>query len=269
MFEKLSERVYYMKYNDEKRRPSLGLVIGDNVSLAIDAGNSSEQVENFQRYVYELGVNNLKYLAITHWHWDHIYGIYDMDLSSIGSMGTQEKVQKVKVIAENNLNCENEEENTVKELKKLIEDKKEIGEVELGYHKKMKIKLGGTSCVLEHLGGDHAEDSTLIYIESDKVMFLGDATYRGFYGEKRYHSLENVKSIANKILKYDCNYYVTAHKEVYNAEEMKSMLDRMIELGEYVGDVSTRYEFEKLNGNDFSEEDNFYIDAFIEYNRIN
>lgn len=267
MFKKLTERVYYMKYNDEKLRPSLGLVIGDNVSLAIDAGNSSEQVENFQRYVYELGVANLKYVGVTHWHWDHIYGLYDMELASIGSVETQERVQKVKAIAENDLACEEEEENTVKNLKKLIADKKEIGEVEVGYDKRMKLKLGGVTCIFEHLGGDHAEDSTLIYVESDQVMFLGDGTYRGFKGKKRYHSLENVRSMANKILKYDCKYYVTSHKEVYESDEMEAMLKRMVELGELVADAKTRYEVEDIHGNNFTEEDYFYIDAFIEGNR--
>jgi glyoxylase-like metal-dependent hydrolase (beta-lactamase superfamily II) len=265
--QKLSERVYFMKYDDSNARPSLGLVIGEKQSLMIDAGNSKEQAEEFLKAAKKLGVDNLRYLGITHFHWDHVYGIPYLGLCSISSEKTQKKLKRLKAIAESDSDCEAEERNTVEYLK-ILKSEVELEDIDIGFEGKLRLELGGVSCIFEHIGGDHSEDSSLIYIESEKVMFLGDATYRGFSGGKRYHSLENVESLAESILKYDCEIYVTSHKEVYSREQIEAMMFRMIELGKEAAGADSTAEVEEKAQTILSEEDRFYLEAFFEHKRI-
>ena len=37
---KLSNRIYYSSYEQQRDRPSLGYIYGDNFSVAVDAGHS-------------------------------------------------------------------------------------------------------------------------------------------------------------------------------------------------------------------------------------
>ena len=51
---KISDRVYYLPSEERTDRPVLGYVKGDKYSLAVDAGNSSDHVEEFYRELGEL-----------------------------------------------------------------------------------------------------------------------------------------------------------------------------------------------------------------------
>ena len=37
---KLSNRIYYSTHEEQRDRPSLGYILGDNFSIAVDAGHS-------------------------------------------------------------------------------------------------------------------------------------------------------------------------------------------------------------------------------------
>jgi glyoxylase-like metal-dependent hydrolase (beta-lactamase superfamily II) len=262
MLKRLSDRVHYMNYDDSKARPSLGLVIGDKASLMIDAGNSKDHASEYLKEMKSLNVENLKYLGITHFHWDHVYGIPYLDLISISSEATQTRLNKISESAKSGANVDRIEKNTLNAIKKLSEDT-DFESIDIGFDKRLRLDLGGVSCIFEHIGGDHAADSSLIYIEKEKVMFLGDSTYRGFYGDKRYHTAENVKRIAREILKYDCELFLTSHKEVYTRDEMESTLGKMIEMGEMASRVSDIREIDAIKNLD--EEETFYLQAFMEY----
>ncbi len=41
----------------------------------IDAGNSEEHAQLFLEMLKEQNVSNPDFVALTHWHWDHIFWI--------------------------------------------------------------------------------------------------------------------------------------------------------------------------------------------------
>ena len=49
MLNKLSESIYYLSNQNDKDRPTLGLVCGDQYSLVIDGGNSVQHAQDFYR----------------------------------------------------------------------------------------------------------------------------------------------------------------------------------------------------------------------------
>ena len=59
-----------------KDRPNLGYVRGEKMALAIDAGHSSSHVEDFYEALDREGLPLPDLTVITHWHWDHTYGMH-------------------------------------------------------------------------------------------------------------------------------------------------------------------------------------------------
>ena len=47
----------------------------------------------------------------------------------------------------------------------------------------LDLELGGTTVQVRHVGGDHAGDSTVMYVQQDRLLFLGDALYESTGGE--------------------------------------------------------------------------------------
>ncbi len=57
----------------------------------------------------------------------------------------------------------------------------------------MELDLGEVTCVLKHVGGDHAHDSVVIYVKEEKILFLGDCIYADiFFFEVELYDEKNV-----------------------------------------------------------------------------
>ena len=85
-----SKCIWYLPSEERTDRPCLYYVKGDRFSIAIDAGNSKAHVDLFYE---ELNKNNLplpEFTIITHWHWDHTFGM----VYTNGKTVTGEKTHK-------------------------------------------------------------------------------------------------------------------------------------------------------------------------------
>lgn len=90
MLNKLSDTIYYLSNQDDKERPTLGLVCGDRYSLIIDTGNSTQHAKDFLLEIEKLNVPPVKYVVITHAHWDHFLGMNEFDATVIVNSKTNE-----------------------------------------------------------------------------------------------------------------------------------------------------------------------------------
>ncbi|ESU33690.1 hypothetical protein G3A_05660 [Bacillus sp. 17376] len=73
--ERIGEHSWYMTPISETDRPILGMVVGTERTLMIDAGNSENHANLFIDMLKEKGVDEPSYVVLTHWHWDHIFGL--------------------------------------------------------------------------------------------------------------------------------------------------------------------------------------------------
>lgn len=261
-----------MDYDDDKARPLLAVITGEKASLIVDAGNSYSHAKEFKEYIEKENIRNTKFLAITHWHWDHVYGMKVMDLINIGSLETKNKLEKVNSILSGKKEAELEEKSTVKMLSPLFKEYGEIKNLDIAFERVLEIDLGNKTCILECLGGDHSSDSTLIYIKEDKTMFLGDMPYRGFEGEYRTHHFSQVKRLRDEILKYDCEKFFTAHKNMYTRNEIEILLNKMTEIGGIVGKnesfEKSKKDFISVYNREPDEEEKFFIKAYVDGNNF-
>ena len=56
MLNKFSDTIYYLSNQDDRERPTLGLVCGNRYSLIIDSGNSPQHAKDFLREIEKLNV---------------------------------------------------------------------------------------------------------------------------------------------------------------------------------------------------------------------
>ena len=96
MLKKISECIYYLPPDSETDRPVLGYIRGDRYSLMVDAGNSSNHVDIFNRELTKLGLPLPDYVAITHWHWDHTFGMSAVNGKTIANRLTNDQLNIVK-----------------------------------------------------------------------------------------------------------------------------------------------------------------------------
>lgn len=239
---RISENIMYMPANHETDRPILAIISGSKSSLIIDSGNSSKHARLFLGELKKHNITNQKYLVITHWHWDHIFGINEMNLITVANEKTQNEIIKIK-------NYEWTKEALDKRVKEKIEIpfcaemiKKEFENfndinitcADIVFNNRIVIDLGGINCVIENVGGDHSSDSTVIYVEEEKVLFLGDCLCPDIYAEKESYDIDTLLSLLNKLESYEADQYIESHWKPVNKEAFLSYINEMKEIANIV-----------------------------------
>ena len=90
MLEKVTDRIYYYMNNDETDRPALGLVCGNDCCLVIDSGNSPKHAKELKKEIESMNLPPVKYLVVTHHHWDHTLGLSEWNVVTIANEITYE-----------------------------------------------------------------------------------------------------------------------------------------------------------------------------------
>lgn len=280
MLNKVSERVYYMDCVHSGDRPVLGLVVGDECSLVIDGGNSKAHAQEFLSYVKELDIPPLKYLVLTHWHWDHVFGIETMNLINIVHKNSNVKLDWMRNLewtdkAINERVQSGEEiafcEENIKIEHPSNERKISIPKAHIIFDKSIEIDLGGVKVKVEHTSADHSDDCCLINIEGEKIVFMGDAMYLDMYHGPWSYSKEKLYKLLDKLKSYEAKYYIPAHHPKYTGKEFNEFIDYIKEIGDIVSDSIDENEainnFKNIKGREASIQEIEDIKTFIEGNK--
>ena len=178
---RLTEHIWYMPFEAERDRPNLGYVKGDHWSLAIDAGHSAAHVREFYKLLEKEGLPLPGLTVLTHWHWDHTFGMHAVKGLTLANNRTNGYLAEWK----NKI-----ETNGPKEFFALQESisREYVANTEIIVKKpdmvfsgEIMLELGGCRVQVIKADAPHTDDSTLIYVEQDKTLFLGDSTCSDFF----------------------------------------------------------------------------------------
>lgn len=103
------------------------------------------------------------------------------------------------------------------------------------FEKKLELDLGGVSCEIHHVGGDHAGDSCYLYVREDKTLFLGDALGPSVYGGPRRYTSGEFLRLMDAAFHFDAHIFVESHSTPVGKAEFHQDIDRYIELARLVG----------------------------------
>ncbi|MDP4090324.1 MAG: MBL fold metallo-hydrolase [Bacillota bacterium] len=234
---KLSSRIYYLPNEEETDRPVLGYINGDKYSLAVDAGNSRRHVEKFYE---ELRNENLRlpdYTVITHWHWDHTFGMHAVSGKTVSGRRTNEKLKEVAAwqwtdeATKARLDTGKDIELCDRCIKLEYPDRNDIKVItsDIEFSGTLKLDLGGIYCEITEVRAPHSEDSVLIFVPDERTVFVGDADCEDHYNNHGRYDKAELERYIELIKDYNFNTYVIGHDKPESREEVLDYLDGELE----------------------------------------
>lgn len=172
---KLSERVWYYPYESDRDRPNLGYVRGDNWSLAIDAGHSAAHTEEFYSALKEEGLPLPSLTVLTHWHWDHTFGMHAVNGLCIANRKTNQYLLDFKErILQNGSDFFLDMHETIR--REYCNNTPVIVKAaDIVFDGELFLDAGNCCIRLFQAESPHTDDSTLVYVIDEKLLFIGDA----------------------------------------------------------------------------------------------
>lgn len=223
---RLGKHIWIRHAERETDRPILAAIAGSRRTLLMDAGNSPAHAARFREELAGQGVKQPDLLVLTHWHWDHSFGMSSWNIPSIAHAESGHALQKLigldwtdetldSLVRENVIS-----ESTVAHIKLEYGDNRRIQVVEpdVLFEDRLTIDLGGVTVEIQHAGGDHSEDCCFVYVREDKTLFLGDAFGPAVYGGPRHYTCSGFLRLVELAFKYDADMYVESHDKPVGKE---------------------------------------------------
>lgn len=274
MLNKLSDTIYYFSNQDDKERPALGLVCGEKYSLVIDAGNSTQHANDFIVEIEKLNVPPVKYVVITHAHWDHFLGMNEFDATVIVNSQTNELLKEwqsfsyddsslQKYVNDNKMSAHCME--IIKE-DILNRDSFKLNSPDIIFEDTLTIDLGNKICLLEKINSTHTDDATILYVPDEKVIFLGDSAYGKTTNSLFHFNQSLLLPMIEDIQKYDAKMSLLGHESICDSQEMDLYWKELTAANQAVTSTSLDEAIENFkveNKQDPNENELFFIKAFV------
>lgn len=221
---KLTDRIWYGMYEKERDRPCLGYIKGDHWSLAVDAGHSAEHVQEFYDALQKEGLPLPALTAITHWHWDHAFGMHCISGLSVANARTNHHLMEF----EQQVRTEGTQ--VYFELDPSIPKEYASGQpvvivpADIEFQDTLQLDPGGVHILLSTSISPHTDDTTLVYVLEEKVLFVGDSICGAFPTWEI--DPEKMWALIHKIRTFDADFIVSGHMEAIRKDEL---LDELVE----------------------------------------
>lgn len=235
-FSQLTEHVYWMTPGPPDR-PSLGAVVGANFTLMLDGASSSMHTRLFLAALDAAGIRRPGYVALTHWHWDHVFGAVEVGAPVIAHTRTADELAVQAEYAWDDVSLDRRVA-TGKEMAFCADNIKielpeprrvRIPRPDIVFSERIELHPGGAvTCAIEHVGGEHAPDSCVMHILPDRVLFLGDCLYYTVYGPTQHYTTRHLFPLLDHILSFEADYYIEGHSDhVLTRPELEAMAGQM------------------------------------------
>jgi glyoxylase-like metal-dependent hydrolase (beta-lactamase superfamily II) len=229
----LTEHTWLLPHDPDENavQSSIGVITTQNESVLIDAGNSPRLARKLKT---ELSRNNLppvSRIIYTHHHWDHIYGACEFDVPVTAHVICrailEEESRKpwgLEFLREE-IKREPKLTGSYNARARSIEDWEAFHIVvpEDVFETEKAIHLDRLSIELVHVGGEHAEDSIIVKIPQDRVMFIGDCYYPPPAHLRKPDSAPSL-AMLRRLQDETCDLYVEGHDKPFTRTDLLRLL---------------------------------------------
>jgi glyoxylase-like metal-dependent hydrolase (beta-lactamase superfamily II) len=215
--EKISKHVYWLPPGPPDR-PSLCAVAGERATIWLDAGSSPAHTRGFLDALATEGVARPSHVVLTHSHWDHVFGADELGahvaaheltaayLQELAETDWSDEALDRRVAAGES--SQQHADNVKQELPSPRDVRIRLAEIV--FREGLDFELGSVRAQVRHVGGDHADDSSVVYIEPDRVLFLGDCLYEAPSGG---YTVERATPLLAAVRSFAAVHFVEGHSE--------------------------------------------------------
>jgi glyoxylase-like metal-dependent hydrolase (beta-lactamase superfamily II) len=215
--QRISEHVYWLPPGPPDR-PSLAAVVGARRTLTLDAGSSAEHTRLFLDGLAAEAVAPPSLVVLTHSHWDHVFGAAELAVPVIAHKLTADALGELaatdwsdEALDRRVAAGEASPEHAVNVKEELPSPRTvRIAPADIVFQDGLDVDLGEVTVEARHVGGDHAADSSVMYVEPDRVLFLGDCLYEAPSGG---YTAGRLTQLTDAVLAFDAELYVEGHSE--------------------------------------------------------
>lgn len=181
--------VYPTHPDKNKVQPAVSAIITPTQTVLYDAGNSPTHARKIASALAAIHAPPVRMVIYSHFHWDHIFGAQVFDAPVVAHRICAERVQRHYI----------ERPWSREYLQQQIIERPHMSALYTGLihlihwetfqviapsivfdEHKTQLELDGVTLELEHMGGLHADDSTIVRVLDDRVMLLSDTFYPPF-----------------------------------------------------------------------------------------
>lgn len=214
---RIGEHVYWLPPGLPDR-PSLCAVTGRRGTIWLDAGASAAHAREFMGFLDGHRVAAPSHVVLTHSHWDHVFGADELGAHVIAHELTATYLEQLAATDWSDEALDHRVESAAVSPQHAANVKAElpspreirIAPAEIVFATGLDIDLGGVRAQVRHVGGDHADDSTVVFVEPDQLLFLGDCLYESPRGS---YTNEHFETLVDAVLDFDAHLYVGGHEQ--------------------------------------------------------
>ena len=183
---KLTDRIWLFTPDRVRTEPSVGIITTATQTVLVDAGNSPNHARAVGQALRSIQAPPVRHIIYTHHHWDHVFGAVVWDAPVVAHERCRQYILEYtrKPWSAEYLAEASRETPTLAHryaaIAGSIQDWNELRIILPSIvfeEKKFTMPLDGLTVELEHVGGGHADDSTVVRIPEERALFLADCFY--------------------------------------------------------------------------------------------
>jgi glyoxylase-like metal-dependent hydrolase (beta-lactamase superfamily II) len=214
----VGERVWIAPPQWQYVEPTVGFVLTENGVIAIDSGNSPDHARRALAALRAVTDLPIRYVINTHRHWDHTFGNHVFVAPVVAH-----EFCKRKMLANMRDDWSPEQLMTwvsrwvLKMVPTLrLEQFQGLKLVlpQITFTGRLELSLGETVVRLLYAGGGHTRDSIVVYVPSEKILFLSDALYPNPEGK-----IIKLAALFEKIEHLGAETFISGHEMPYGREQ--------------------------------------------------
>jgi glyoxylase-like metal-dependent hydrolase (beta-lactamase superfamily II) len=212
---RITDHVYWLP-PDVPDRPSLCAVAGERGTIWVDAGSSAAHARAFLDFLTNNGVPGPSHVVLTHSHWDHVFGADALGAHVIAQERTASYLVQLAATdwsdeaLDRRVTSGEASAQHAAHVKAELPSPRDvrIARAEIVFRDGLDIDLGGVRAQVRHVGGDHADDSAVIHVEPDGLLFLSDCLYESPAGG---YTSERLGPLVDALRGFEARLFVEGH----------------------------------------------------------
>ncbi len=231
---RVTDRIWCLPGEDftGRDRPFLYYIKGDRLSLAVDAGNSPAHVAELYAALAAAGLPKPGLTVITHWHWDHTFGICAVEGLTMATRATNEKLRQVgawpwtEEDMEARLSAGEDIQACADCIRREYADPETIRVVpaQMELEGPATIDLGGVTCRIIPQDSPHSRDGIFIHIPEEKALAVGDGEGGDYYKLDGQYDPDKLSALLAFLEGLEYDLALPGHQKPWSKEEQLAWL---------------------------------------------